>query len=319
MEKFRLGALVSVDTRDFEEFCDFAAGWDIDHQLIGRTRPRMTVAGLIAPGLQLALVEQAAPYSSQGQNPTGMISVAVSLDQRRPMIHRGHSLDQLQVAITRTGEGFELLNRVGAQHFLVSFSQARLEQYAVDVWHDSRLRLRFPDLAHRMRYIEACETILNDVQKQPALLADARAVALLEEKLVENLLLHGYADSTDTNYPSRYHVARRAYRYLLDHLEEVVSIRDLCAVTGASYMTLERGFRETYGMAPQAYIKALRLSRARKELLHPALTTTVTDVALHWGFIELGRFSVQYRQRFGESPSETLRKARGDRWRVVGD
>jgi AraC-like DNA-binding protein len=36
----------------------------------------------------------------------------------------------------------------------------------------------------------------------------------------------------------------------------------------------------------------------------------VTDVALRWGFLELGRFSVQYRQRFGEAPSETLKKAR---------
>ena len=37
---------------------------------------------------------------------------------------------------------------------------------------------------------------------------------------------------------------------------------------------------------------------------------TVTDIALQWGFGHLGKFSVAYKQRFGESPSTIFR-----RWR----
>jgi AraC-like DNA-binding protein len=33
---------------------------------------------------------------------------------------------------------------------------------------------------------------------------------------------------------------------------------------------------------------------------------TVTDIALRHGFSHLGRFSAEYRRRFGERPSETL-------------
>jgi AraC-like DNA-binding protein len=35
--------------------------------------------------------------------------------------------------------------------------------------------------------------------------------------------------------------------------------------------------------------------------------TKVTDIATELGFWELGRFSVKYRQIFGETPSTTLR------------
>jgi len=51
----------------------------------------------------------------------------------------------------------------------------------------------------------------------------------------------------------------------------------------------------------------LRLSHAREALLAAdRKLTTVTKVAAAFGFGELGRFSVEYRKAFGESPSQTL-------------
>lgn len=38
-------------------------------------------------------------------------------------------------------------------------------------------------------------------------------------------------------------------------------------------------------------------------------TLSVTDVALEHGFVHMGRFAAQYRQRFGCTPSRTLRTA----------
>jgi AraC family ethanolamine operon transcriptional activator len=35
-------------------------------------------------------------------------------------------------------------------------------------------------------------------------------------------------------------------------------------------------------------------------------TARVTDVAMRWGFWQLGRFAVEYRALFGERPSQTL-------------
>jgi AraC-like DNA-binding protein len=48
----------------------------------------------------------------------------------------------------------------------------------------------------------------------------------------------------------------------------------------------------------------------RSALACAAADETVGDVAMRHGFTHLGRFSVEYRRRFGEAPSATLARRR---------
>jgi transcriptional regulator GlxA family with amidase domain len=72
---------------------------------------------------------------------------------------------------------------------------------------------------------------------------------------------------------------------------------------GALYL----GFQQFRQMTPRARVKALRLARVHADLraANPA-STLVTDIALKWGFVNLGHFAKAYKNRFGRSPSETL-------------
>ena len=80
------------------------------------------------------------------------------------------------------------------------------------------------------------------------------------------------------------------------------------AVTlGIAVRTLHKYCQKQLGMSPGRYIKLARLLRARMALLDadPACSS-VTAIAMACGFTQLGRFSVRYRQTFGETPSQTL-------------
>lgn len=55
-------------------------------------------------------------------------------------------------------------------------------------------------------------------------------------------------------------------------------------------------------------LRQVRLARVRQALLTDTDTATITEIAMGWGFTHMGRFSLSYRQVFGESPSETLRR-----------
>jgi AraC-like DNA-binding protein len=87
-------------------------------------------------------------------------------------------------------------------------------------------------------------------------------------------------------------------------------IADLCSAMAISQPTLLRAVRIIRGTTPSGYLRKERLAQAREELSSSTLeTSSVTHVAMQFGFRELGRFAVDYREAFGERPSDTLRRS----------
>jgi AraC-like DNA-binding protein len=111
-----------------------------------------------------------------------------------------------------------------------------------------------------------------------------------------------------TPRPTRRYV-RRAIEYADQNLGEALTVAGLAEVAGIGVRALQDGFREAVGTSPTAWIRSRRLDRAHADLkaADRGDGTTVTDVAMRWGFSHFGRFSVHYRERFGVSPHETLR------------
>jgi transcriptional regulator GlxA family with amidase domain len=102
-------------------------------------------------------------------------------------------------------------------------------------------------------------------------------------------------------------LVQRAEDLALACLHEPMHISALCGLLSVSERTLRKAFQRVHGLSPCRHLRMLRLSRARGALLSAdASLTTVTAIATGFGFLELGRFSVEYRQIFGESPSRTL-------------
>ena len=73
--------------------------------------------------------------------------------------------------------------------------------------------------------------------------------------------------------------------------------------------TLSRAFASAHGLGPMGFLKQRRLEAANRALLATnSAETRVTDVALRYGFCQMGRFAVEYRRTFQERPSQTLRR-----------
>ena len=104
---------------------------------------------------------------------------------------------------------------------------------------------------------------------------------------------------------------RAAEEFIEAHADKPLTLGDLAALTGVSARTLEHGFRKHRGCSPMQFLRNVRYENARAELQSPEPGETVSSTATKWGFLHFGRFAVEYERRFSESPSTTLRRAKG--------
>lgn len=136
----------------------------------------------------------------------------------------------------------------------------------------------------------------------------------IEELVISSLLWvqqsSYFEDLMALSRPGGRPAVRRSISFIEQNLASPIAIDDLATFTRMSVRSIQQAFRDDLGTTPMAYIRDRRLERARAELADalPSDGVTVTEIAERWGFGHLGNFSAVYRRRFGELPSETLRR-----------
>lgn len=132
------------------------------------------------------------------------------------------------------------------------------------------------------------------------------------EDLIITGLLAGQPNSAADHPPAAHGPAvsrtvRRAAALIEERPEHPWRVEELAKAVGVSARTLQENFQHDRGLSPMEALRRIRLRRAHDELVvsDPG-STTVTDVAVGWGFGHLGRFSTAYRKAYAESPSSTL-------------
>lgn len=103
---------------------------------------------------------------------------------------------------------------------------------------------------------------------------------------------------------------RRARDYIEANLGEPISVEHIAEASGLCVRSLQAAFRQHAGQTPMAYLRERRLQAVHAQLAQAAPGTTVTAVALRYGFAHLGRFAQDYARRFGEAPHATLSRGR---------
>ncbi|WP_320534944.1 AraC family transcriptional regulator [Robbsia andropogonis] len=134
------------------------------------------------------------------------------------------------------------------------------------------------------------------------------------ESTILNALIYGQANNARdgiraSHRPLAPFYVKRVEEYIRAHLHEPLTIEQLAEFSGVSASTLFAGFRNRHGVSPMVWVRQARLQQVRDELRGKhGEPRSVTDVALKWGFSHLGRFAMEYKRTFGESPSSSLRQ-----------
>ena len=92
------------------------------------------------------------------------------------------------------------------------------------------------------------------------------------------------------------------------HMDGKINIKDLAKEYQVSERTLQHSFKSLFGFTPIQFLRILKLNHVHHDLkrLSPQ-ETSVSKIALKWGFTHQGYFSKYYTELFGENPSTTLK------------
>ena len=112
--------------------------------------------------------------------------------------------------------------------------------------------------------------------------------------------------------PAPGHV-KRVEDFLRSHPDRAISVSELAAIAGVSLRSLQDGFRRFRNVTLTDAIRDARLAYWRRLLQSPTDDAGVGTLALMAGLTHLGRAAALYAKRYGETPSETLRRHRRPR------
>lgn len=156
--------------------------------------------------------------------------------------------------------------------------------------------------------------LFSRMNYQPSKASIHLMVEEFKEDVAERLICQLYNDCPDRLPPppwTRRRVVRQTIELLESYRDFPISIPAICKMIGTSERSLRYAFADHFGVSPKQYLQTFRLNRARRHFQQTNMTESkVIDIANHWGFSHMGKFSGDYKRLFGESPSETLKKPR---------
>ncbi len=104
----------------------------------------------------------------------------------------------------------------------------------------------------------------------------------------------------------RQQIVEQVRETILDHPDAPLPVPELCRRFHLSRRALQYCFEDVTGLPPLAYMRAIRLNGARRQLRNQP--GQVGAAAYAWGFSHLSQFAQDYRKLFGELPSQTINR-----------
>jgi AraC family ethanolamine operon transcriptional activator len=270
-------------------------------------------------GIQLVRLVTNSQIYALGSKSSDEVIFCVSLAvPSHPLVsHKRALTNRTLFGFDSTGE-VDLIIPRALQIATVTIPLATLQQYLHDVERDD-LNAKF----FRRNAIQVADRQLNDLRTyldQIFYLAETnpgfleRSPALIAGDLLP-LLVNCFSDDVCPDARARpfrrADIVREAEDFMLAHLDRPLTLEAICIAVKTSKSALSYGFHDIFGLSPMVYLKTVRLNGARRALkIADPTTTTVLGVANRYGFWHMGHFSRDYRQMFGESPSNTLRGIR---------
>jgi AraC-like DNA-binding protein len=308
----------NVSMNDIDEISGQMGGWENDWRQLDAGRPQNRIKTIVGQHTVIQQVHLSHSVHQQGKTPSHMKTFGFP-DFPSQMIWDGREFPCPAMFDFNGTNGY---NAVSGRDFcgvtvsfptVISSRIADLLQLPEKLLNGSNLpRLmsgenyalcEFRQYLHRL-----CEGLPNAKTKKDRYLANVE----LDEELPVRLLtalMGSRSVLCDRPLKVRQKGLHLAVEFLEANCRNNPTIPNICAATDLSWRSLDRVFRECFGIGPKRYLLNLRLTQVRRKLKGESPRVKIVDIANDWGFWHMGQFAKDYHRMFAELPSETLRDA----------
>ncbi|NIE62255.1 helix-turn-helix domain-containing protein [Burkholderia sp. Ax-1719] len=253
-----------------------------------------------------------------GVSPAGFASLAVPLYAPVVGTFQGQKVDGYALMQLGPGEEFRFYTPEAMHYVGVSLpAETMFELVAVTIGEEAARQLRrnvvpFPaEAAQALR--QRLAPFLDASERDGAVFAHPASIKRFQDEVLSVLL--GLLESA-TGLPSRdlthatySDIVKRCERITEDNTQESLTVLDLCRMLRCSRRTLQTSFQRVANVTPVEYLRSIRLNAVHRLLRSTSADELlIGDAAARWGFTHLSYFAREYRDLFGELPSQTVRK-----------
>ncbi|MDD1016214.1 AraC family transcriptional regulator [Pseudomonas rubra] len=207
----------------------------------------------------------------------------------------------------------DLTYSADCEKFILKLPASQLEQACLEQrWQLPEGGIRFASARHATGALEGFIGLLRLVCEEAENTQSLPQVQKHYEQIVASKLLSLLGNNIDRCEPGlQAHSFEQLAAYIDANLHQDIGVSQLMTVARVSERSLYSLFERHAGLSPKGYVRQRKLARIHAALQDPSSPVrNVTEIALDYGFLHLGRFAESYRQRFGELPSVTFKRHR---------
>ena len=316
------GCLIRIEGGELEELAQHIKHADVELTQISRAQSPSSLTRVSFDNINLQIGHYGAGHMANATSDKERSGMVFKISGEYPTRCNGYDIDSKSFMFYRKNSEYMATTNGSCKWIYITFKPDYLEESLLEPLqlHLDKKR-NISSYLQKIKeevYLHSFYAIVNEITElaisNPGMFLNTDITKGMESSLLDSQI---HLLSNTLNFPERYNSARKSHEYIIklsiDFLKansyKPIYVLDLCSALNVRIRTLYYAFQEFYGISPIRHLRLLRYARARRDLLiADPENTTVTDVAARWHFWHFGRFSVEYRKIYGESPSETLNK-----------
>ena len=309
---------IDLEINEFDTFSNVVHDWEIDFLQLDGGSFYSKLQQFILPEIHIGHTRFDCHLDQKGKSPDDMWSFVI-MGENASMFKFNHeeTLSTSTMVIYTPGAKINAATYAGFEVYILSIPRAH--------FHYLTQKLGLDEIEAKLSKVDRVELEPQQAdalrkQLQDILLKAADAVSKTVSKDAKHLLLEylpvkflkeigtQIGCAKEKTMQERHMHFMEARTYMHTHLNEALSIEEVAKKFKLSERTLRNYFKAELNTSPKKYLNTLRLSRVRGEL--KMLNTEkgiVEKTARKFGFHHMGQFAKNYKEYFGELPSETLR------------